>query len=264
MEPIEIASKDLNEALAKAADSLNVPVERVAHEVIEESAGLFGKSTIRIRAWVAPEPEPEPEVQSEPEGGEPVESPEPAKSKGRARKSKAVPAEQPVTEADADESEDEPAPVVATPEDAEEVLEVVNQIIRAGNLNMRARVESLNNRYVNLKLEGKDVAFIVGKRGEGLNAMQYLVNIILGRKLANGVRATIDGDDYRQEREAKLTKLAQTLAREVRKRGEEAVLEALPAFERRIVHKAVMEIEGVETYSEGEEPNRRVVIAPKD
>jgi spoIIIJ-associated protein len=95
-----------------------------------------------------------------------------------------------------------------------------------------------------------------------LNALQYLVNIIGNRRIANGVRATLDGNDYRKRREDTLTSLAQNIADQVKKRGEEAVLDALPAFERRIVHKALSTVTGITTYSEGEEPNRRVVIAP--
>ncbi|HCE00877.1 MAG TPA: protein jag, partial [Armatimonadetes bacterium] len=67
-----------------------------------------------------------------------------------------------------------------------------------------------------------------------------------------------------QRREAALRQLAVRLAQEVRNRGQEAVLEALPAFERRVVHKALEHEPGVTTYSEGEEPDRRVVIAPAD
>jgi hypothetical protein len=77
-----------------------------------------------------------------------------------------------------------------------------------------------------------------------------------------GIRATLDGNDYRRRREEALTQLASKIAAQVLDRGEEAVLDALPAFERRIVHKALSEIDGVTTYSEGEEPNRRVVIVP--
>lgn len=97
-----------------------------------------------------------------------------------------------------------------------------------------------------------------------MNALQYLVNIVSGRKMQNGVRATIDANDYRRRREDALTNLANKIADQVVQRGEEAVLDALPAFERRIVHKALSVRTGIVTYSEGEEPNRRVVIAPGD
>ncbi|MCH8979662.1 MAG: hypothetical protein IH945_10540, partial [Armatimonadetes bacterium] len=82
------------------------------------------------------------------------------------------------------------------------------------------------------------------------------------RKLGRGVRVVLEGNEYRKKRQEVLTKLATQIAKEVASRGEEAVLDALPAFERRVVHKALSEFEGVKTYSEGEEPERRVVIAP--
>ena len=90
------------------------------------------------------------------------------------------------------------------------------------------------------------------------------MNIICGRRYNNGVRATIDANDYRKRREEALTRLANKVADQVIERGEEAVLDVLPAFERRIVHKALSVRTGIATYSEGEEPNRRVVIAPAD
>ena len=71
-------------------------------------------------------------------------------------------------------------------------------------------------------------------------------------------------NDYRKRREDALTNLATKIAEQVLERQEEAVLDALPAFERRIVHKALSTIGGIATYSEGEEPNRRVVIAPAE
>jgi spoIIIJ-associated protein len=76
------------------------------------------------------------------------------------------------------------------------------------------------------------------------------------------VRVVLEGDSYRERRAQTLTDMALKLAQEVRARGEEAVLDALPAFERRVIHQAIVDLEGVTTYSEGEEPNRRVVIAP--
>jgi spoIIIJ-associated protein len=116
---------------------------------------------------------------------------------------------------------------------------------------------------VNVTLDGRDVSFLVGRRGEVINALQYLMNVMSTRKLHNGVRVVLEGNDYRKKRQDVLTKLATQIAEEVAKRGEEAVLDALPAFERRVVHKALSEFPGIVTYSEGEEPNRRVVIAPE-
>jgi spoIIIJ-associated protein len=153
---------------------------------------------------------------------------------------------------------------VATDEDAEELADIVNEILDIAELQAKVQPTSLNGRYVNMELDGRDVAYLVGKHGEILNAFQYLVNIIASRQLESGVRVTLDGNNYRRRREEALCNLALQIAEQVRERGEEAVLDALPAFERRIVHKAISEFDGVSTYSEGEEPNRRVVIAPAE
>lgn len=277
MEAIETTGKDLSEALAQAASQLGVESGTLAHEVLEETEGLFGKSTVRIRAWVAEAPAAaaeeapaKPKARAPRKKAAPKAEPEPAPVEVAPEptsepSSEAEPDEDDAPEADAfEEAEEERANVVATAEDADAILAIVDGILKSAHLTARARARSMNDRYVNVELDGRDVAFLIGKRGEALNALQYLVNIIVGRKLANGVRCTLDGNDYRKERERKLTHLAQSIAREVRKRGEEAVLDALPAFERRIVHKALLDFGGVATYSEGEEPNRRVVIAPAD
>jgi spoIIIJ-associated protein len=143
-------------------------------------------------------------------------------------------------------------------------LELVETLLESAELEVTAQVGTVQGRYVTVQLDGKDAAHLIGKHGEVLNAMQYLVNIIGARKFSTPVRATLDGNDYRRRREDALTKLASRIAEQVLERQEEALLDALPAFERRIVHKAISEMDGVTTYSEGEEPNRRVVIAPAE
>lgn len=291
MQTLEFTAKTVQEATQTAAQKLNVAPERVRVTVLEETKGLFGKSSVRVRAELveeaapaaapapapkaaktAPAPAPTPvetvkEVQA---ALDPVvEKPAP-KGRGRRPKKEAEPAaEAPVAVAEA------PAPVaapvaesdeiyVASADDAEAVASVVRELLEAAGVQVSAKVGEINGKYVSIVLDGKDVAFIVGKHGEVLNALQYLVNIVIGRRMERQVRVTLDGNDYRRRREEALTLLASKIAAQVKERGEEAVLDALPAFERRIVHKALSEIEGVTTYSEGEEPNRRVVIAPAD
>lgn len=278
METIEVQGKSLDEAKRTAAERLGVDIERIAAEVLEESKGLFGKAVVKIRATVqevaakskgrspkaerASEPEPEPAPEPAPKPKRTAKpKPEPAKPV-RATTKAAEPAVIPSDEVEDDEAEREE--VVATDEDAGDLAEIVNEILELSDLKATVKPTGLNGRYVNLELDGKDVAYIVGKHGEVLNAFQYLVNVIAARQLENGVRVTLDGNNYRRRREEALCNLAVQIAEQVRSRGEEAVLDALPAFERRIVHKALSEFDGVSTYSEGEEPNRRVVIAPEE
>jgi spoIIIJ-associated protein len=276
METIEVQGKSLDEAKRTAAEKLGVEVERIAAEVLEESKGLFGKAVVKIRATVrevatkakgkapkaeaapAPEPEPQPEAKPKRPAKPKPETAKPAKASAKIEEPETTASE------DLEEEDGEQEEVIATDEDAAEMAEIVNEILELSDLKASVKPTGLNGRYVNLELDGKDVAYIVGKHGEVLNAFQYLVNVIAARQLDSGVRVTLDGNNYRRRREEALCNLAVQIAEQVRARGEEAVLDALPAFERRIVHKALAEFDGVTTYSEGEEPNRRVVIAPEE
>jgi spoIIIJ-associated protein len=273
MQTIETTGKSVEEAKKSAASSLGVAEDQLSVTVLEETKGLFGKSTVRIRAEVveAPAKRAAPakaaKAPKEVPAEKPVESAkEPVKkARGKAKKEEQeAPAEEPTAVAVAEIEEPADSEVVASDADAKQLVNLIHDLIGKADLDVQAKITQLNGRYVNIELDGKDVAYLVGKHGEVLNALQYLVNIIAGRSFNNGVRATIDGNNYRTRREQQLTAHAQRVADEVKKRGEEAVLDALPAFERRIVHKALSDYAGVATYSEGEEPNRRVVIAPAE
>lgn len=281
MQVTEITGKSLDEAKAAAAQQLGVSVDQLEVTVLEETKGLFGKTNVRIRATVVeaapakpakparatkakakpePEPEPEPVVEAAPEPEpEPVKE-APAKGRGRSRgKAKAEDAA-PVAPAETTNSNDP----VATEEDAARFVELLTDLLERAELNVSVQSAGVQGKYVNVRLDGKDAGYLVGKHGEVLNSLQYVVNIIATQQWGNGVRTVLDGNDFRARREQQLTDLAEKIAEQVVKRGEEAVLDALPAFERRLVHKALSEMAGVTTYSEGEEPNRRVVIAPAE
>ena len=294
MQTVEITAKTVQEATKAAAEKFGVSPDALSVTVIEEIKGLFGKSSVRVRAdLIAPivtepapaveapaktpkksskaskvaEPAPEPEVVEEVV----AETPAAPARKGAKGKGKAQPKVEETIEEDSEAPvAEEPkvnepeTEIVATEADGEQLTALVVELLASASLQVNAKTGEIAGRYVNIHLDGKDAAFLVGKHGEVLNAMQYLVNIIAGRRFDNGVRATLDGNDYRRRREEALTILATKIADQVKQRGEEAVLDALPAFERRIVHKALSTFEGISTYSEGEEPNRRVVIAPLD
>lgn len=267
MQVVELTAKSVDEARATAASRFGVSPETVQITVIEELKGLFGKSSVKVKAE-APEvavatPEPAPVAAAPAPAPAVVEAPTPAEPLEALQEAMDEPL--PVdAEAAADERTLDRPEAVATEEDAERLLTLTQEILASGELEIDAHSALAGGRYVNVELDGKDFAYLVGKHGEVLNALQYIVNIAAARRYANGVRVTLDGNNYRTKREAALTDLATQIAEQVRARREEAVLDALPAFERRIVHKVLAEIEGVETYSEGEEPNRRVVIAPAE
>lgn len=249
MQTVETTGKSLKDATEAAARLLGASPDQIQVTVLEEHKGLFGKATVRIRA----EYETAAVAKEEAVAEEPVAAPEPE------------PASEPQAQEVFAEAETEPHEHAdATEDDASKLLELLQGILKVGDLDVSAKTLGISGRYVNIELDGRDVAFLVGKHGEVLNALQYVVNIIANQRFGNGIRATLDGNNYRHRREEALTKLATRIAEQVKERGEEAVLDALPAFERRIVHKSLADYEGVSTYSEGEEPNRRVVIAPSD
>lgn len=260
MEAIEIVAVNVNEATEKAAAQFGVDKGQVSITVLEETKGLFGKGQVRVRAEVSSKPAKAEKPKAEPKAEKKPKATKPAAAKAPA---KAV-VDKAVVETAAPATDEKASEVVATEADGEAVIEILNELLRDSGLNVGAEISEIKGKYINLSLGGRDVSYLVGRRGEVLNAVQYLMNVIVARQHESGVRVVIDGDNFRRRREEVLEKLAHDIATEVQKRGEEAVLDALPAFERRVIHQALSEFPGVVTYSEGEEPDRRVVIAPAE
>lgn len=104
---------------------------------------------------------------------------------------------------------------------------------------------------------------IIGYRGEGLNALQYLTSVIVSKNNRHAKKVRIDCDNYRAKREASLIALAQRMAKKVERTHASVKLEPMSANERRIIHTALAESLTVETFSKGEEPHRYLIIKPK-
>lgn len=116
---------------------------------------------------------------------------------------------------------------------------------------------------VRLRLKSDYMGILIGHRGETLNALQYLTNLSVNRHSDQYKRVYLDMENYRNKRESTLINLAQKAAKEVLKTGDTITLEPMNPYERRIFHASLQEIDGITTYSEGEEPERYIVIAPK-
>jgi len=112
-------------------------------------------------------------------------------------------------------------------------------------------------------IRGNDLGILIGKHGQTLDALQYLTNLTANRDTESKVRIVLDVEDYRQRRAETLNRLAFRLADNVRRRGEKVVLEPMSSNERKIIHMALQNDQRVVTYSEGDEPYRKVVIALK-
>ncbi len=131
-------------------------------------------------------------------------------------------------------------------------------------MNVDVDIEKLEDEEsIQLKVTGRDSGIIIGRRGETLDALQYLTSLVVNRKNENYKRVTIDIENYRQKREETLVKLAERLAERVVKYRRNVSLEPMNPYERRIIHSTLQNNNYVETYSVGEDPNRKVVITLK-
>lgn len=112
-----------------------------------------------------------------------------------------------------------------------------------------------------VNLEGPDMRLIIGRRGETLDALQYLTSLVVNKGQDSYQRVTLDTENYRQKREEALVRLANKLAEKAVKYRRNVALEPMNPYERRIIHSALQDYPSVETYSSGSEPNRKVVVA---
>ena len=115
-----------------------------------------------------------------------------------------------------------------------------------------------------IDIEGKDLSFLIGRKAETINALQFITSLIVGRELGRWVPLQIDVQHYRKRREEELRKLARRIAEQVAGTGRKQVLEPMPPNERRIVHIELRDNPHVETESVGEDPKRKVTVLPKE
>lgn len=140
---------------------------------------------------------------------------------------------------------------------------LVEGICAASGLDWKAVVRGHNPPYLNVEIVGADSALTLGRLGAAIDALQLLVNVLASRRTRGDVRLVMDADDYRSRRAEGLKRKALELAEEVKARSEEAEFEPLPSHERRIIHTALADDPDIETWSEGDDPDRRVVIGPR-
>jgi spoIIIJ-associated protein len=111
-------------------------------------------------------------------------------------------------------------------------------------------------------MTGPDVAVLIGKHGKTIDSIQYLVGAALASGADPGPRVVVDAGGYRERREVRLVQIAERSASEVQRSGQVVRLEPMTSAERKIVHEHLKDTAGVETHSEGDEPNRHVVVSP--
>jgi spoIIIJ-associated protein len=147
---------------------------------------------------------------------------------------------------------------------AAHALQHLQNLLTAGGLEAKAKTETQLGDTLTIAVTGPDAFLLVGPHGQTLDSLQYLVSLMTNKGSAQRVRITVDADGYRARRAQTLTEFAQELAAQVGKSGEEAITDPLNAMDRRIIHTALVDHPDVQTYSEGDDPNRYVVISPRE
>ena len=140
--------------------------------------------------------------------------------------------------------------------------EFIRNIITRMELNDITLSTTEADNVITIDIEGEDVGFIIGRRGETLDALQYLACLAANRIDPSYKRVVINTGDYREKREKTLEALGRRLAIKAAKTGRKSSLEPMNPYERRIIHTAVQKVNGATSWSEGENMNRHVVIGP--
>lgn len=138
----------------------------------------------------------------------------------------------------------------------------LSKIFEEMKMNVTIDVQEKNG-YLVFDLKGKNLGILIGRRGDTLDSLQFLLNLVINEKNSAKVKGIIDIEHYRAKREETLIGLSHKLAAKARKTGQKVVLEPMNPQERRIIHMALQNDRRVSTYSEGEEPYRKVVIVPE-
>ncbi|BCJ87476.1 RNA-binding cell elongation regulator Jag/EloR [Effusibacillus dendaii] len=145
----------------------------------------------------------------------------------------------------------------------ERAEQFLNDLVRSMNLNAQITVRQDKDGFYLFEIEGGQLGILIGKRGQTLDAVQYLVNLVANKHSKSFLRIILDAEGYRQRRKETLERLADRLAKQVIRERKEIELEPMPAHERKVIHTYLQGYKQVGTRSVGEEPNRKVTIFPK-
>jgi spoIIIJ-associated protein len=148
-------------------------------------------------------------------------------------------------------------------EPAEALEELLEEVAEGLGLDVEVEVEERDG-VLSGRLKGEDVGLFIGRRGQTIDAVQHLAQRIVFPEGPSPVRVAIDADGYRERREKALREDADEAAEQALRSGQPVELDPMPPAERRIVHEYLRERGGVETHSEGDEPERYLVVAPVD
>ena len=272
---IRVSAKTVDDAITEALIQLGVTSDRLEYEVIEKGSPGFlgiGMKQAVIEARRKPEPEPEPEqeeISVKPEKPEIKESEKEASVSAKKERSEKKPKkEKEVKEIKEEAKPEEPKreeTVLAEVQDVtiQAVEEFLRNTLNAMDMEVEIKSEIDSDGALSINMTGEHMGILIGKRGQTLDALQYLANRVANKQQEGYVRVKLDTENYRARREETLRHLAKNIAHKVKRTRRPVALEPMNPYERRIIHSALQSDPYVTTHSEGEEPYRKVVVTLK-
>lgn len=272
---IRVSARTVDDAITEALIQLGVTSDRLEYEVIEKGSPGFlgiGMKQAVIEARRKPEPEPEPEqeeISVKPEKSEIKESEKEAPVSAKKERSEKKPKkEKEVKEIKEEAKPEEPKreeTVLAEVQDVtiQAVEEFLRNTLNAMDMEVEIKSEIDSDGALSINMTGEHMGILIGKRGQTLDALQYLANRVANKQQEGYVRVKLDTENYRARREETLRHLAKNIAHKVKRTRRPVALEPMNPYERRIIHSALQSDPYVTTHSEGEEPYRKVVVTLK-
>ena len=263
MDYIEISKKTVEECITEACAQLMVTSDNLDYEVVSTgSTGFLGLNVkpaiIRARVKNASEEKVE-------EVKETVVAKKEEKVKTESKPKKAEKKEEKIPEVKKEEkTEEKEISYVYDHEFINRAKEFLSNVF--ASMNMKVDVDAKYNetdKVLEVELAGDEMGVLIGKRGQTLDSLQYLISLVVNRGSEDYIHVKVDTENYRSRRKATLENLAKNIAYKVRKNRQSVSLEPMNPYERRIIHSALQADKYVTTHSEGEEPFRRVVVTLK-
>jgi len=243
---LEVIAPSIEEAIEKGLQELGLTEKDIDVEILDEGKkGLLGLGIRQARIALK------------------VKSPTKLDDKtGNTQQDVGASVTKPAAVEEQPSLEDEPEEVSITRGIITIILEKMNVI---ADVDVKLG-ESDTNRVqpVLIDIEGDDLSFLIGRKSETINALQYITSLVVSRELGRWVPLQIDVQNYRKRREDELRKLARRIAEQVETTGRRQVLEPMPPNERRIVHIELRENLNIDTVSIGEDPRRKVTVSLKE
>lgn len=256
---IEVTGKSVEDAFMNAIVELETTSDNIGYDVIDKgSNGIlgFGSRPAKIKAWVKSEVEAE--KKAEEEKAVEVKSTEAAAPAANSAKAD-------VTSDNSDEVLSEPHKKMVVTCDVDKVIrDFLDNMFKAMDMDVNIDIKiNEEEGCVNVELGGDEMGLLIGKRGQTLDSIQYLVSLVVNKENEKYMRVKVDTEDYRKRRKETLENLAKNIAYKVKRTKRPVSLEPMNPFERRVIHSALQNDKFVTTHSEGEEPYRHVVVTLK-